>query len=724
MEYLDSSAENALTDKELEQLEENRLNMLSEAGISEGDVLEQARRHISSWMAHFDSNIIRGKSDLEFVLQDQWQGNERSEFQRLQKTALTFNKLRDTVKKIAGEQRQNKPNLMVRARNSKVSQEQIDWRTDLVRTIAYQSQNDLVYQSAFRSALMMGYGAFQITLEYETPKSFFQIPRYNICPDPSMAMFDPTALMPHKGDGNFCALYHLFSKEEFYATYPYIGNATSYKNPNVLPNYTWNAKDSLIVADYYVKEWFPLIIYKISDGETTKVVTEEEWEKIQKAFSEQLAIVNDLESRAIIEKMRPQIIAKRQTQDYEIMHYRMTRDQIVDFSRWPSKHLPIIFVDGDSQFVDGKQRTSSFVHDAKDAQRFMNYVGSEIATEIKNRRREQWIATPENIVGNEQMWRNPETQMGALIATPDPKTGQMPQRMSPWDLSPALMQNFQRASQDIREILGFSETEALQGRDMSGKARRERKMEGSMSAYVYFDNLNQAIEQGGRVILDLLPYVIGTDERNMILSKSDGKTQSMTFNQRTSDGKIQNVLDHGEYDIEIDTGPSFAVQRDIALEFLQQTLQAFPQSFPLIADLWAKNLDVQFMPEMAERFKSMVPPEILAKEEGNEPPPKQPNPQELMQQQQMQEQQQKMQLNEQKMQIEAQQLAERAEELKIRKEKHELDKLELLLKTREMSQKASAEEKRTSLDAVKADNDYSAKIAKLIADLHKNSTDM
>jgi len=42
---------------------------------------------------------------------------------------------------------------------------------------------------------------------------------------------------------------------------------------------------------------------------------------------------------------------------------------------------------------------------------------------------------------------------------------------------------------------------------MSGKARRERKLEGSMSAYVWFDNLNQAIEQGGRVVLDLLPVI-------------------------------------------------------------------------------------------------------------------------------------------------------------------------------------------------------------------------
>ena len=35
-------------------------------------------------------------------------------------------------------------------------------------------------------------------------------------------------------------------------------------------------------------------------------------------------------------------------------------------------------------------RKKSFIHEARDAQKFINYVGSEVAAEIKNRRREQW----------------------------------------------------------------------------------------------------------------------------------------------------------------------------------------------------------------------------------------------------------------------------------------------------------------------------------------------
>lgn len=308
------------------------------------------------------------------------------------------------------------------------------------------------------------------------------------------------------------------------------------------------------------------------------------------------------------------------------------------------------------------------------------------------------------------MWRNPELQNGILLARPDPKTGQMPSKLPPWELSQSLLLQFQRGNQDIKEILGFSEQEALVGRDISGKARRERKLEGSMSAYVFFDNLNQAIEQGGRVVLDLLPIIAGDDERHMIVSKPDGRTESVILNKQPkegSDDEVQNTLERGDYDIEIDTGPSFAVQKDIALEFFQQTIQAYPQTFPLIADLWAKNLDVQFMPQIAERFKNLVPPQVIAKEEGKELPHPQPTPEEQMMQMEMQDRKA--------------QLVERAKELQIREEKHQLEKVELAMKARELQDKMTNSRQKNAIEAHKVDMSYTTDLAKILSDLHKGN---
>lgn len=704
---------------EVNKMEDQRIKRLNDAGINEMDVLAQARDNLNIWQNYFNENMTRGKDDMNFALRDQWTAIERSEFNRLFKVCFTFNKMLDPINKIVGEQRKNKPDLMVRSLTGKTTQEDINLRADLVRTIAYQSQNDLIYQTAFKSSLLLGWGAFQVDVDYESPKSFNKIIKYLLIPDATRCSWDPAAVKPHKGDGDYCARQYIYSREEFDATYPYIYNPVSYSDPRMFLDFQWETRDTVVVCDYFVKEWYSVKLLRLSDGRS---VSESEWESIKKdeiKVKKELAESSKSEVKNIILDMIPKVVGERQTQDYRIMRYRLIKDRIIEFSEWPSKYLPIIFVDGNSHFIEGRQYTKSFIHEGRDAQKFINYVGSEIATEIKNRRREQWMGTPDNIVGQEQQWRNPELQAGILVAKPDPKTGQMPAKMPAWDVSPQLMQEMQRGSSDLREILGFSENEVMQGRDMSGKARRERKMEGSMATYVYMDNLNQAIEQSGRCVLDLLPYVVGEDERHMVITKKDGKTESMILNKKNHDGSVENEINHGDYDIELDTGPSFAVQKEIALEFFQQTLAANPQAFPLIADLWAKNLDVQFMPQIAERFKTMVPPQILAKEEGKELPTQPPSPQE-----------QAMQME---MQFKQAELQEKMEKLELEKKKLQLEEAELLLNAQKTQMdaelnvydhQANIEKSKIAhgLDHKKAELDYTAKIAKIVADLHKKNS--
>ncbi|HMI79399.1 MAG TPA: portal protein, partial [Ferruginibacter sp.] len=198
--------------EDIDSINEALSQRLYDAGIDEAEVLKKAREDLVLWEGYFGENVTRGKDDMNFVLRDQWSAVERSEFTRLFKPAMTFNKLYDVTKKVIGEQRKNKPDLLVRSLTGKSTQKQIDLRADLVRTISYQSQNDLVYQTAFRSALMMGYGAFEISLEYENPTSFNQVVRYEIIPDSTRTAFDPAALKPHKGDGNFCSRQYVYTK--------------------------------------------------------------------------------------------------------------------------------------------------------------------------------------------------------------------------------------------------------------------------------------------------------------------------------------------------------------------------------------------------------------------------------------------------------------------------------------------------------------------------------
>src|SRR5215469_9964301 len=181
-----------LSPDQINEMEDRRIVMLNEAGINEEEVLSRANKNLNTWNSYFNENIVRGKDDMNFVLRDQWTAVERSEFTRLFKPAMTLNTLYDSTKKIAGEQRKNKPDLIVRSLTGKATQDQINLRADLVRTISYQSQNDLIYQTAFNSALLMGYGAFQVDVDYEAPKSFNKVISYKLIPDATRTGFDPT----------------------------------------------------------------------------------------------------------------------------------------------------------------------------------------------------------------------------------------------------------------------------------------------------------------------------------------------------------------------------------------------------------------------------------------------------------------------------------------------------------------------------------------------------
>jgi Phage P22-like portal protein len=697
-----------ISPSKINELEERRIDKLNEAGVNEDEVIDNATQNCNNWNSYSNENIVRGKADVDFAFRDQWNVVERSEFMRLSKPPLMFNVCYDALKKAVGENRKNRPDLTVRSINGQATQEELTLRANLLRTIAYQSQAELVYQTAFKSSTSLGFGAFQVDLEYEGPRSFNRVIVPKIIIDPTTCSWDPTALMPHKGDGNFCSRSYVFTQDQFFATYPYILDPVSWIDPFMLLDYQSQTRDLIVVNDYFVKEWYPITIKLLSNG---MVVTDDQWEDMQNKFSRMKELAEEsLVVNGIILNEIPKIEVERQSQDYRIMHYRMLRNQIIDFTEWHSRELPIVFVDGDSFYIEGRQYTKSLIHEAKDAQKTLNYFKSEITAEIKNRRREQWMATPDNIKGYEQQWRNPESQIGALMAQPDPKTGQMPIKSPAWEISQGLLANAQAAYMDVQQILGYTDQQDSVSGDSSGRARRERKMEGMNANYVFYDNFRQSIAQGGRVMNGLLKYVIGENERVMNITNKDGKSEKVVFNQKKGD-KILNTLSHGEFDVEISAGPSSSVQKEISLELFKETVSIAPQLFPLIADLWAESLDLENMPTIRDRFKTLVPADILAKEEGKPIPPKKPDPQQEMLQAELQEKQANIKAKLDKSKIDEAKLQLEAKEL-------QLEEMKLKFEAIELQEKLKADKFDHEVDLKKANLTHTGKLTDTLSKLH------
>jgi hypothetical protein len=71
------------------------------------------------------------------------------------------------------------------------------------------------------------------------------------------------------------------------------------------------------------------------------------------------------------------------------------------------------------------------------------------------------------------------------------------------------------------------------------------------------------------------------------------------------------------------------------------------------------------------------------------------------------------------MQIKQQQLKDRAEELQIRREKHEMEKVQIIMEAKKVQDEMNENQIDRSIDLHKSELNYSADLARTLANLHK-----
>lgn len=686
---------------------------ISAYGDDTGDkaILDRIYKNVNRYFRFNQHNINRFRIDRRFLFYDQWTLFERQAFQTLNKPIFTYNKLYDYYRKIIGEQRFNTSNLEVNSLNGTGTQEDITLRADIIRGIEYRSKADLAYQNAFANAVGGGMGFIRVRTDYVSPKSFKQDIFIEAEKYSDRIGWDPNALSLTKTDGNFMFRYDTMNRDDFEEKYPDIPYPQSFPASYNTMYFNWGDTKGITICEFYEKQWYNFTLYQLSNGEE---ITKKEYNKRKRALENPVedmeegaqGITSGREVYAAQEIQKqvanmpppgapqpssaqsgmdgsqppmapgmpplpmppppsapsvpplsagidvmPTIVSKRRSRDYKIICYKAIAGRIIETYEWPSKHFPFAAVMGDEVVIEGQTIITSLVTYAKDPQRFLNFLASDTAQAAKNNRREQFLATPSNVEGFEQFWKNPANQAGMLPYNPDDTTKQAPIRLPVPELPQTLLMNMQQADRDLRSIIGYPQ-EMNDGRvfgQQSGKAIREQERIGNSSNLVFFDNLKIAQEQIGRVILDMLPKVYDT-ERVISIQGVDGKSKKITVNKKVAGGML-NDLSKGEFDVTISAGANYAAQKEEALQVLMQLIQAIPNSGNLVADIIAKNVDIEDNIELVNRFKTLVPPDVLAQADGKPPPP--PPPPSPQQQMMMQQQQAQQQLEEAKLQVSA-----------------------------------------------------------------------
>ena len=314
------------------------------------------------------------------------------------------------------------------------------------------------------------------------------------------------------------------------------------------------------------------------------------------------------------------------------------RDQRT-FGRRPD-HLPMVAVTGEETSWDDVVKRVSVVRHAKDAQRMYNYWNSSMVEVLALQPKQPFIGTHRQFAANLKDWANVGRSNSPCIAyTPDP-SAPPPQRNAPAMASPGMLQAMSVSVDDIKATTGIYDA-ALgnSSNETSGRAILARQQESDVSTFFIADNLDAAVQQAGKIIVELIPHIYDTP-RTLLVRQEDGSEEMVKVNQvNPEEGENAiNDLRAGLYDVDVSTGPSFATKRMEAAQSLLEFAQIAPEARPVMMDLIAKNMDWPGADEIASRLRKVLPPGIAESDEGEMTPEAQMRQQMAAQQAQLQQQ--------------------------------------------------------------------------------------
>lgn len=724
----------------------------------------EARIACEKWREGFKHNIDNYHRLMNFVLGKQWDDDEEKSFKTNKKVPLTFNKLATLMNNLLGEQQQNTPQIDVNPLNG-CNEEVASIRQNITKNIMLGQDAKTVYQVAAFQAGIGGFGAYSWDTEYRGNHSFDLEPIARHFKDATRVYWDLGAEHVDKTDGMHCGYIQRMTRLKFREVYGKKVEAEVSTNQSISANkqeialavqpktgddpFSWADDEGITINHFYKRKFSNSMLYKLSNSRTLDqdemASLVEQSRQMSAQLASQQAMMGEYSG---VEQMPEQTMEtpagnddieedfltlydegqpvriedKRKIRKSRIMHYVFAGDYLLEESEFPSDDLPIIFVDQNSYYEkDGKQICRSFITDAVDAQRYINYLGTQSAFILKISRYDQYIASKKNVqsADTQRIWEDPYSVQGALIYDESP-TGAKPEQLRPPELSVSLSQQYERAVQDLYSSTGLYPTQlGQQGNEVSGAAIDARTRQGSYSTYVFFNSINRAITAGGKILNQMIPRVYDSERVINLMTPDEGRKE-ITINQQMDEygTQVQNDIRKGTYEVVLQAGPSYEGQKAQAIESLQAIIQANPELFNLIADLYAENLPLTNTIEIKNRLKTIVPPGVIEAGKTGKMPQEsgqnQPSPEEQQAQMQAQAMQADIQYKQAQIQIKQQELAlkekQMQSEIEIEKMKLEIAQLELAGNVEEQRMRYLSETDRTESDNAIAHADNLVKL--------------
>jgi hypothetical protein len=531
---------------------------------------------------------------------------------------LTINKLPQHVRQVTNEQRQNRPNGKVIPADDNADVQVAEIFNGVVRHIEYMSDADVAYDTACDNQVTYGEGYIRLLTEYCNDDTFDQDIKIGRVRNAFSVYMDPTIQDPCGSDAEWCFITEDILKSEYERLFPDASPISTLYSQGVGDQgiSSWLQEDTIRIAEYF---------YNVYDSETLHLYP-----------NNQTAKANSPEDKQLKE-MYGKPLRTRKVDRKKVMWMKTNGFDILDEREWSGKYIPVVRVIGNEWEVDGQIYISGLVRNAKDAQRMYNYWTSQEAEMLALAPKAPFIGYGGQFEGYENQWKTANTtNWPYLEVNPDVTDGAggvlpLPMRAQPPLPQTGLIQAKMGAGEDIKATTGqYDASLGQQGNERSAKAIVAREKQGDVGTYHYVDNLARAIRYITRQIVDMIPKIYDTQRIARIIG-ADGEVSMVKMDpaqeeavrevrDQETGGLIEKIYNPGvgTYDVMVTTGPGYMTKRQEALDAMSQILQSNPQLWSVAGDLFIKNMDWPGAQEMAERFKKILDPKVLAT--GDESP--------------------------------------------------------------------------------------------------------
>jgi len=534
--------------------------------------------------------------DFRFMVGDQWDATQRAQRLGAQKPVLTINRLPAFVAQVVGNRLLNETVIKV-VPDKDGTKAVARVREGLIRNIEKVSRASDAYDTALKNSVIGGLGNFALELDYATYDVFEQDIRVIQLPDPCAVVWDHLSIEATGRDARHVFVEERMSRKLFKEKYPdaspteFGGDASYYQQ---LTMTGWITEDTVRIVSYWRMRSEDRAI--MLDGMTGKVVD-----------------VTDMIAGGTTPQQIAQLAAKRAdgTPYFRIAKkpyaemYTLTAMNILEGPyKLPISRVPVFRVPGWEIFIGEDRHRFGLIRFAKDPQRVHNYWRSIIVEKLMQTPKAKWIASKEAVQGQENKWRNSHLTDDPLLIW-NGESGQAPQEVKPAQIEPALIQEANMATQDIKDVLNMHEASlGMTSNEVSGKALDRRQRVSELGTVIYFSNLNNSIEECGRTINELIPETYDT-ARTITTLGPDGAADLQKINQ---EGGVDILI--GKYGISVTTGPSYTTKRVEAVESMMAMSNNMPNIMANAADIMVENMDWPGAEKVAKRLKASLPPGI------------------------------------------------------------------------------------------------------------------